>query len=103
MNVQESVLDLQRIEGPFNVANAAGESLFALRQLELYAQPLIAVSLFDGHHMRVQVEMRIACSKFDAGKRQNEADQRFRAALGRGAEDVGVESADYLAANFLPH
>src|ERR1700722_5296323 len=100
------VLDLQRIEGPFHAADAARKRLTSLLQLELRPEPAIAIVVAHGQHVRVQVGLWISvCGilpRFDSRQRHGETDHRLRCSIRRGTGQIGIESSNHLAADFLP-
>ncbi len=58
VDIEESVFDFQRIEGPLDVPDAPGKRLTPLLPFELRAKAPIAVTLPDGQHVRVEVRLR---------------------------------------------
>ncbi len=89
LHVEESVLQIERIEGPFNQADTAGERILALEKLEAAADAGIAVFRQHAQHVAVQVRRRTG---LDAGDGEAESDQA-----------VAVVSAENVAAHFVEH
>src|SRR5215471_1298746 len=59
-NIEVRVADLQRIKGPLDELDVAGERLIALRELELPSYPLILVFREHGQHVRMQINQLLA-------------------------------------------
>src|SRR5215470_17558284 len=51
------ILYLQRIEGPFDQLNAFADSVITLRKLHAPPEPMVAITLANRQHVRVQVSM----------------------------------------------
>src|SRR5262249_8707411 len=89
--VQVRVLDLQRIEGPFDEFETFRDGIFALGQLKPAAQAVIAPAIAHSQHVRMQVSVASA----SAGNGKNEA---YELVI-----PLAVESADDLAADLLAY
>src|SRR5579863_7109939 len=103
VDIQIRVLDLQRIKGPFHQAQLAGKRFNSLLKLELSAQSTIAIGFPNSEHMGMQVGPRFACSSLHSGQRHGETDEGFRAPFRSRARQFGVECAEDLPADLLPH
>ena len=58
--VEIGVLDFQRIEGPLDQFDTAGERVFALQEFQATPQTTIAMILADRQHVRVQINVAAA-------------------------------------------
>jgi hypothetical protein len=55
IDIEMSVFGFKRVEGPFDEANAAAESVFALEELKIAADATIAVGGKNAGHVRVEI------------------------------------------------
>ena len=53
--VEETIFNLQGVEGPFHTADASPQSLIALKKFEPPSDALIAILRVDGQHVGVQI------------------------------------------------
>ena len=95
--IQEAVLDFQRIEGPFHAGNPAGQGFVPLKELETPPDTLVAVCGVNGQHMRVQVGHAASYPWQCHGEADQAAGIAFQAPARR------IECAHYLAADPLAH
>src|SRR5688500_9832610 len=72
LDIEISVLQLDRIEGPLDEVDAARECVLALRNLEQASHAVVAILAQHAHHVAVQVRLFAA---FEAGNRQQKARQ----------------------------
>src|SRR6266571_4815997 len=84
--VQVGVLDLQRIEGPFQQLNPLLDGVFPLRELQPPSQAMVAKRVAYSEHVRMQVSMPGPA----AGNGKGKAHQL-----------VALESSNGLATDFL--
>ncbi len=101
MDIEKGVLDLQWVEGPLHVLNAAGESLTPLLPLELRAKAAIAVGGADRQHVGVEVGARPFWAFLNPRQRDGETDQGISGIAAQDPEEFAVKGADHLAADFL--
>src|SRR5215472_10631812 len=82
-----SILDLQRIEGPFHQLKTAADCVVTLGQLQAAPQSMVAPGAAHRQHVRMQV--RMAGTRAGNGKRKTD---KF----------LTVKGADDLPADLLP-
>jgi hypothetical protein len=86
IEIEVSVFGFEGIKGPLDKANVAAKGLFALREFELPADAVIAMSWKDGGHVGVKVGRRIV--EADVG-------------LGEANHCIAIESTKDLAASLI--
>ena len=82
IDIEMSVFGFKRVEGPFDQANAAAESVFALEEFKIAADATVAVGGKNAGHVRVEIG-RLAVET-DVG-------------LGETDDSVAIEGAENLA------
>src|SRR5258706_8494252 len=99
LHIEIRVLDFERIESPFDQANAAANRILSLGELQHPPHPVIAIILQDAEHVAVEINL---LGRLDSWNRQAESDhagaieraKRLPAYLGRGDEQTYRQQLD---------